>query len=267
LRSVPKEKGSSRFMRLPFSSLKSFLCSLPRFYLANLYAMPAWFFGNNTDRKTEKEIVLMNPGYLSAFCLLLIAVLAWMGLLDGLLSRLQIRLRTFYALLFAHYLASGWYIPFGPYITLSVGTFLLPIVFFLFLWGRQERESRNYSFAAALLAGVTLFLLRYIIRLDPVLHVVDEVYLVAGVAVVLTVVMSRQADQALIIMGLGLCLMEIVTQVLVYSSVNAVTLGEFAFRDALVFSLLTGLLVHAAVFRCIDASGALARKVLVRRSR
>jgi hypothetical protein len=209
----------------------------------------------------------MNPGYLSAFCLLLIALLVWMGTLHNMIGRLGLRPRTFYLFLFLLFVTSGWYIPLGANAEISIGAFFLPMSLFLFLWGRQERDNRTYSFAAALLAGVTLFLLRYMLKLDPVLQVTGEVYLIAGVAVALTPLMSRQAEQCLLTMGLGLCFMEVLTQLLLYPSRHFITLGEFAFRDVLVFSLFIGLFLRAVLFHCMDVSISLVRKALVRRSR
>lgn len=209
----------------------------------------------------------MNPGYLSAICLLLIVVLGWMGALDGLLARLQIRMRTFLALLFAVYLTSGWHIPLGSITSVSVGAFVLPAMYFFFLWGRQERDIRSYNFAAALLTGVTLFLLRYVLKLDPVLHIVDEIYLIAGATAILPLVMSRHAEQVVTIAGLGLCFMEVMSWMFLNPPGFPTVIGEFSFRDSLVFSLLLALLLHMVVFRCVDASTTLVRKVLVKRSR
>ncbi|GED12747.1 hypothetical protein AM501_19495 [Aneurinibacillus migulanus] len=209
----------------------------------------------------------MNPGYLSAICLLLIVVLGWMGALDGLLARLQIRMRTFLALLFAVYLTSGWHIPLGSITSVSVGAFVLPAMYFFFLWGRQERDIRSYNFAAALLTGVTLFLLRYVLKLDPVLHIVDEIYLIAGATAILPLVMSRHAEQVITIAGLGLCFMEVMSWMFLNPPGFPTVIGEFSFRDSLVFSLLLALLLHMVVFRCVDASTTLVRKVLVKRSR
>lgn len=209
----------------------------------------------------------MNPGYLSAICLLLIVVLGWMGALDGLLARLQIRMRTFLALLFAVYLTSGWHIPLGSITSVSVGAFVLPAMYFFFLWGRQERDIRSYNFAAALLTGATLFLLRYVLKLDPVLHIVDEIYLIAGATAVLPLVMSRHAEQVITIAGLGLCFMEVMSWMFLNPPGFPTVIGEFSFRDSLVFSLLLALLLHMVVFRCVDASTTLVRKVLVKRSR
>lgn len=209
----------------------------------------------------------MNPGYISAFCMLIIAVVIWMGLLDGLLERLKLGQRTLFILLFVMYMTSGWMIPLGTYTAIGIGNFILPLLFFLFLWSRLMYESRNYSFAAALLLGVTLFLLRYMLQLDPILHVVNEIYLIACTAAVLPILMSRHVELILIIEGLGLCFMEILTQLLLYPKDFFVVVGDFVFRDALVFSLCAALLVHTAVFRCVDASASLMRKVLVRRSR
>lgn len=209
----------------------------------------------------------MNPGYLSAICLLLIVVLGWMGALDGLLARLQIRMRTFLAFLFAVYLTSGWHIPLGSITSVSVGAFVLPVMYFFFLWGRQERDIRSYNFAAALLTGVTLFLLRYVLKLDPVLHIVDEIYLIAGATAILPLVMSRHAEQVITIAGLGLCFMEVMSWMFLNPPGFPTVIGEFSFRDSLVFSLLLALLLHMVVFRCVDASTTLVRKVLVKRSR
>ncbi|MFT9847544.1 YphA family membrane protein [Aneurinibacillus sp. REN35] len=209
----------------------------------------------------------MNPGYISAFCMLIIVVVIWMGLLDGLLKRLKLGQRTLFILIFAMYMASGWTIPLGTYTAISIGSFVLPLLFFLFLWSRLAYESRNYSFAAALLLGVTLFLLRYMLQLDPILHVMNETYLIACTAAALPILMSRHAELILIIEGLGLCFMEILTELLLHPKNFFVVVGDFVFRDALVFSLCTALLVHTAVFRCVDASASFMRKVLVRRSR
>ncbi|AMA73593.1 MULTISPECIES: hypothetical protein [Aneurinibacillus] len=208
----------------------------------------------------------MNPGYLSFVCLFFILVFSWMGTMDALFSRLRIQARTFFILLGVFYLTSGWFIPFGMG-ACSVGAFLLPFVFFFALWSRQERDIRQYSFTAALLCGVTLFLFRYMLMIDPILQVADEVYLVAGVAASLAPFMTRKPEQAFIIIGFGLCLMEVLVQFFLYSYAPSVTLGGFIFRDMLVLSLLVGMALHSVLFFCLRISMSLMRKVLVKRGR
>jgi hypothetical protein len=209
----------------------------------------------------------MNPGYLSFFCLFIVAVLGWMGLFDEFLSRLQLQKRAFFLLLISICLTSAWYIPLYADSAVSIGTFVLPLGFFCFLWGKEERDSRTYTLAAALLTGVTLFLFRYMLQLDPVLRIVDEVYLIAAVTAVLSIVISRRTEQTLSIIGLGLMFMEILVQFLLRAQVQPIVLGDFSFRDALIFSMLFALLLHSVVFNCIEISVSLARKALVKRSR
>lgn len=198
--------------------------------------------------------------------MLVIGIIGWMGLLDGLLSSLRMRPRTLFILLLTVYVMSGWHVPLGG-TAVSVGGFALPLLCFLFLWAKLTQENRSYAFAAALLLGVTLFLLRYMLQLDPILHVTDEVYLIACAAALLPLLLSRYTALILIIEGLGLCFMEVLSQLFLYPKGFVAMLGDFAFRDALILSVCAALLTHAFVYRCVDASAALMRKVLVKRSR
>lgn len=202
----------------------------------------------------------MNAGYLSFCCLLLIWIIGWMGLLDELSRRIGIRPRVFLFLLIAVLLTGNIEVQvYG--IGLSVGSFLLPLGLFAYVWAREEKDARRYILAAALLAGVTLFMLRYMLRLDPVLQIVGEDYLLASGALLLTLMMSRDAAHGLAIVGLALCIADVLFAGYTYQLNGQSVIGSLSFRDGLVLALIVSLSGQRVMTIGIDIGTGLARRV------
>ncbi|WCN36725.1 YphA family membrane protein [Aneurinibacillus uraniidurans] len=193
----------------------------------------------------------MNAGYLSFCCLLLIWIVGWMGMLDGLSQRIGIRPRVFLFLLLVVLLTGN--IEVHAYgIGLYMGSFLLPLGMFTYVWAREEKDVRRYILTAALLAGVTLFLLRYMLRLDPVLQIVGENYLLASVALLLALMMSRDVAHGLAIVGLAFCIMDILFAGYTYQLNRQSVIGSLAFRDGLVLALIVSLSGQCVMAACVD---------------
>ncbi|BAU28914.1 hypothetical protein DFP93_103239 [Aneurinibacillus soli] len=202
----------------------------------------------------------MNAGYFSFCCLLLIWIVGWMGMLDGLSWRIGIRPRFFLFLLLAVLLTGN--IEVQAYgIGLYIGSFLLPLGLFAYVWAREEKDARRYVLTAALLAGVTLFLLRYMLRLDPVLQIVEENYLLASVALLLTLMMSRDAAHGLVIVGLAFCIADILFAGYTYQLNGQSIIGSLSFRDGLVLALIVSLSGQRMIAICIDIGTGMARRL------
>lgn len=203
----------------------------------------------------------MNAGYFSFCCLLLIWIVGWMGLLDELSRRIGIRPRVFLFLLLAVLLAGN--IEVQAYgIGLSIGSFLLPLGLFAYVWAREEKDARRYILAAALLAGATLFMLRYMLRLDPVLQIVEENYLLASGALLLTLIMSRDLAHGMAIMGLAFCMADILFAGYTYQLSGQGMIGSLAFRDGLVLALIVSLSGQRVMVVCLDIGAGLVQRML-----
>ncbi|WP_027417472.1 YphA family membrane protein [Aneurinibacillus terranovensis] len=179
----------------------------------------------------------MNPGYLSLLCLFIIYVLYWMGSLQPVFRSLCIKPALFLFALPVGCLLSSCAIPFTSGVSVSLG-YILWLGLFMMFWGREGYEVRLYLFPSAMLVGVSLFLLRYVLQLDPVLQFMAQPYFVAVASLVITFFLAYDISHTFIMTGLGLCMMEIFDSVWLYSQAGEVTVGDLSFIDVLLLSLL-----------------------------
>ncbi|WP_047152643.1 hypothetical protein [Aneurinibacillus tyrosinisolvens] len=209
----------------------------------------------------------MNAGYLSLFCVIILLILQWMGWLNPFLSQLRIRPYVFVSLLLTVYAGSGWVLSLTPHIQVYPVTYALPLVFFFYLWMKEQEEIRPHLLAGGLLAGATLFLLRYMLWLDPVLQIGGETYLVALLAVSLSLLIARTLFHVFIVIGIGVSVMEVILEAWTYERSGYFIVGDLHYRDILVFSLLVSLVSWQVFVSAVGAGFFAVRKLFARRSR
>lgn len=186
----------------------------------------------------------MNPGYFTYLCIFILYILLWMNWLSPFLQQLQISEKTFALLLTLYLVFSFVIVPYKGSVQLNVGLFIFPALLLYWVWGKEEKDSRIMTVSSVLLVGVNLFLLRYVIRIDPVLLIIGETYLCAFIAVILGLILAKSQKQAFLILGLGLYLMEFFFQWWSFTRGGAVYFGDGMFSDIFLLSLLGGLLLH-----------------------
>lgn len=183
----------------------------------------------------------MNPGYITYLCMFILLILLWMGWLRTFLLQIGIGEKGFATLLGLYFLFSFFVLPLGDYIRINVGLFLFPALLFFWVWGNEAGENRMNIFASFLLVGVNLFLLRYVIRIDPVLLVMNETFMVSIAAILLVLILGRDSKQVFLIGGMGVYFSELLYQGWIFFHEGQPFLGDGMFSDIILLSLLIAL--------------------------
>jgi len=186
----------------------------------------------------------MNPGYFTYLCILILFILLWMDWFEPFLKQMQIKKRAFaFYLMFYLLFSFVTFSMFGLF-QLNVGLFVFPALLLFWGWGTENRENRMMIFSSFILVGVNLFLLRYVIRLDPVLLILEEPFLCTLVAVIFGLFLARSQKDVFLIIGSGIYLMEILFQWWTYTRGGNVYLGEGMFSDIFLLSIIGGLFLR-----------------------
>ncbi|HBI02442.1 MAG TPA: hypothetical protein DDY49_00240 [Paenibacillaceae bacterium] len=197
----------------------------------------------------------MNPGYFTYLCIFILYILLWMNWLTPFLQQMQISEKTFALLLTMYLVFSFVVLPYQGSVQINVGIFVFPALLLYWAWGKEGKDSRIMIVSSFLLVGVNLFLLRYIIRIDPVLLVIKESYLCAFIAIISGLILAKSQKDVFLILGSGLYLMELLFQWWSYTRGGEVYFGDGMFSDIFLLSLLGGLLLRRAfewVMSCLS---------------
>jgi len=118
--------------------------------------------------------------------------------------------------------------------------FAVLLVLAIYLWIKQTEKSRMHLVSAGFLIGTCLFFLQLVLRLDPVLMIVEEGYMIAFLAALLTIIASKGSIQQFIVIVFGLSLNEIGFQYYIYGKTAQFLYGSPAFLDLcwIAFSML-----------------------------
>ncbi|MBP1933471.1 YphA family membrane protein [Ammoniphilus resinae] len=110
----------------------------------------------------------------------------------------------------------------------------------VYLWLKQSEKSRMHLVSAGFLIGTCLFFLQLVLRLDPVLMIFEESYMIASLAALLTVIAAKGPTQQFIIIVFGLSLNEVGFQYYIYGKSAQFFFGSPSFLDLcwITFSML-----------------------------
>lgn len=189
----------------------------------------------------------MNPGQIAYLCLFILLIMLWMGWLRSFLMQIKVKEGAFALFLALAFFFSFLNLPITGNFHINIGLFLFPILLFSWVWGNEDKDSRMNIIASCLLLGVNLFLLRYVIRIDPVLLMMSEAYMIGFVAMILVLILGKNMKQVFLITGMGLYLMEFLYQGWVYIHSKEMLWGDGVFCDALLFSLIGAVILRRAI--------------------
>lgn len=189
----------------------------------------------------------MNSGHIAYLFMFILLIMLWMGWLRSFLMQIKVRERLFALFLAFSFLFSFLNVPITDKFSINIGLFLFPMLLFLWVWGNEDKESRMNIFASFLLLGVNLFLLRYVIRIDPVLLIMSEALMIGLVAMIIVLILGKNIKQVFLITGMGVYLMEFLYQGWVYIHSKEMVWGDGVFCDALLFSLIGAVLLRRGI--------------------
>ncbi|WCK56065.1 hypothetical protein PP175_09210 [Aneurinibacillus sp. Ricciae_BoGa-3] len=189
----------------------------------------------------------MNPGYIASLCLFILFVLYWMGSLEAVRKSARKVIVGFTAAL----VSGAWDIPVRPSLSINL-SFLVAGFLFFYLWSREAANQRTQIFMAGLLVGTSLFLVRYLLYLDPVLQIADLLYCQVAVSLALTVTLARTLPEAILISTFGTLAFEVFNEVWQYTLFGSAALGGMAFLDSLILSTLVSAVGKAFILSLYD---------------
>lgn len=189
----------------------------------------------------------MIDGYMSFLCLWLTLVLLWMGSLDNFLSKIGIGKKMFIIWLVGTAIFMFFSVEVAPFLTVNIGGFLLPLFFTVWLWNRSGDLHFVHLFSVSCLLSSTLFLMKKLFFLDPVLMVIPELDFLLITTVLLTIIAVKTAAQTLFVITFGLIGSDLLYQISSFDSVGMIILGSTNFRD----------LWWTSIFLCLCIRGVL----------
>ncbi|GAB7386246.1 hypothetical protein BSNK01_00810 [Bacillaceae bacterium] len=173
----------------------------------------------------------MNDGYIAFFAYWFMLLLWFSGFFDNWLKKAGIPFWALGGILIAAAFAHWVKLDVAAGVELNAGGFLLPFLLAFAMWTKAEERYRLTLLTQAFFTGATLFLLREMFRLDPVLMVVDELYLLAVAAVVISFVAAKSFAHLFIVLAMGLSFQETLFQLGLREHLPAVELGEGYYCD------------------------------------
>jgi hypothetical protein len=172
----------------------------------------------------------MNPGYISLIATWFTLLFIWLGWMDPFFRKYGISKAFTVGLLFVLLLGMHIEIPF-EYGNISFLGFSIPLIFGSLLWLRQTDRYRLHLLTASFLVGTSLFFLQLLIRVDPILMIVDEKYMLATLVLVLIVLTTKSPIQQLILLSFSFAINDLLLQTYLLDKTGMVFLGSPEWRD------------------------------------
>ncbi|MBO8170677.1 MAG: hypothetical protein H0Z33_02180 [Bacillaceae bacterium] len=179
----------------------------------------------------------MNPGYLSFLSYWFVFIFIWIGLLSPFLNQIQIKKRYFYLIFLVSWIGTFFNIPIYEKLQINVGGYAVPFLLAMWIWTRENEQHRAHLFSVGALIGASVLLVRGMIRLDPVIMIVDEMYMVAILTGFLSLIAVRRYIHHVFVITMGLFVEQILYTWYFWDKLNVVVLGNAAFRDTWWMSL------------------------------
>lgn len=192
-------------------------------------------------------MIIINSGILANLVVLILLILIYSGWFPESVAKISSKNQvTFFMIvtLFGFFielpLVNGWKI--------NLGGFFVPLVWVLILLVyKKKNENRLFHLVSTIaLLGASYFLLREIIRLDPVLLFIKELYQLTFFIVLITqLVVSNLKEKVALVIG-GIILGELLFNLHHQTAFYQIVLGDRTTRDVLWLSLI--LIVFADFF-------------------
>ena len=121
------------------------------------------------------EVIVINAGVLSNLIILFLIILISTGWFSTFINNVGSKRTVIIFLLFT-YILTFIELPYIFGLRINIGGFILPVIGSVFLLIKVIRKDIIHMLTATFLLGASYFLIKEIIRLDPVLLIVDEKY-------------------------------------------------------------------------------------------
>ncbi|HJV46542.1 MAG TPA: hypothetical protein VJ824_12555 [Bacillota bacterium] len=173
----------------------------------------------------------MNTGYQALIIIWFLILFSWIGFFDRFFQLHPMNKRWVIRFLLLFLFGAGYQIPLPDHGQLSIISFLLPFVISVWVWIRLGDTNRLHVLTASFLVGTSIFLLRLLLQLDPVLMVMNEKYMQVGLMLFLVNVATHAPIQQFVLLGFGLTFSEIGFQYYQWEKTGHYELGSFAYCD------------------------------------
>lgn len=183
----------------------------------------------------------MNDGFIGLMGIWTMLVLLWSGWFDSFFQENRLSKRLVIGVLFLLLIGGSWTYSIMANGEIAVIPYSLPLLCGFILWIRQAENYRVHILTASLLVGASVFLLQLLFRLDPILMLMDERYLIALFVTVLVMVSAKPLVHQFVLLCFGLSLSDLCFQIYALEKAGFFYAGSPFYLDiywASLFSLL-----------------------------
>jgi hypothetical protein len=173
----------------------------------------------------------MNPGYLALIVIWFLILLTWIGCFDRYLQINHVKKSIVMTFLIISLFGTWYTQPLVMGGRISFVSFLLPLAISWFMWLREDDNIQIHLLTASFLIGTSIFLLRLLLQIDPVLMFINEHYMQVALTLFLLVVAARGFTQQFILLVFGLTFGEVGFQYYLWEKTSHFQLGSLDYSD------------------------------------
>lgn len=172
----------------------------------------------------------MNDGFYGLIGLWCLLILLWSGWFDPFLRRHKLNKRTIIFLMALFLIGGGWKwrIWEGD---MMVVPFTLPLIMGAYVWMKEGDKYRVHLVTASFLIGASVFFMQLLFRIDPILMIIEEKYIVTILVSLLLLVAARKTVHQFILLAFGLGFSDLCFQIYLWDKTGYFVLGSLFYQD------------------------------------
>ncbi len=189
-------------------------------------------------------MIHINPGILTNLILVILLILIWSGWFQSFIKELGTErsislflVLTFVFLFLDVQITSNWKI--------NIGGFLFPLIGYLVILFKEYKKERLHLLIATILLGASFFLFKELIRLDPILLVMDEVYQITLLLSVMIIIVASKLSHRIILLLGGILLGDFLFQLRHEKTLSYIYLGGSNISDILWMAVIFLIVLHS----------------------
>jgi hypothetical protein len=172
----------------------------------------------------------VNAGVFGLVCVWFMFLFIWLGWFDRLLQNYGLSKSKVMFVFHLYFFGTGFSFSFAG-AEFGVVTSFFSLGIGGYFWLKEGENFRLHLLTASLLISASLFLTQIMIRLDPILMVMKEPYLLCLMVVSLAVLTAKTWIHQLILQSLGLWLNDVLFQFYLWDKTSQLYIGSPDFRD------------------------------------
>nr|WP_236405725.1 hypothetical protein [Microaerobacter geothermalis] len=172
-------------------------------------------------------------------------IVLFSGWMDGWLSKLRMKVWLFAVFSLLYFVMLFFNIQFGQF--KINGGFMIFAIFFLYFGEKILGDHLPATVASALLISSVYLLFRMLVRMDPVLLVYDERWMLTGLVTIIGIMIAANKEQMIWFIGIGILIGEAAFQWHLKNDVPNSVIGTSFFLDVIWSSLMIGAILKSVL--------------------